>query len=157
VGMKKTVYLDSTIPSFYFEERSEFKYQREITIKWFIEESQYFDIYISEETIAELSQGNYPNKKIILDFIKEFTVLQHVSDIDNVANVYIQNFLMPNDVFGDAIHLAYASFYHIDFLLTWNCNHLANANKKKHINIINTRMELSIPELITPLELFTEK
>ncbi len=53
-------------------------------------------------------------------------------------------------------HLAYASYYKIDFLLTWNCNHLANANKKQHIRIINTRLNLPTPETITPLELFTE-
>jgi hypothetical protein len=44
----------------------------------------------------------------------------------------------------------------MDFLLTWNCQHLANANKKQHIRIINTRLNLLTPELITPLELFTE-
>jgi len=54
-------------------------------------------------------------------------------------------------------HLAYASYYKIDFLLTWNCNHLANANKNQHIRIINTRLNLPTPEIITPFELFTEK
>ncbi len=58
---------------------------------------------------------------------------------------------------GDALHLAYASFYKIDFLLTWNCNHLANANKRTHIRVINTRLNLVVPEIITPLELFSEK
>ncbi len=64
---------------------------------------------------------------------------------------------MPQDQKGDAIHLAYAPFYKIDFLLTWNCNHLANANKKRHIKIINARLDLFTPEIITPLELFTER
>ena len=63
---------------------------------------------------------------------------------------------MPKDEMGDALHLAYASFYKIDFLLTWNCNHLANANKKQHIRILNNRLNLFVPEIITPLELFTE-
>ncbi|MCK5522717.1 MAG: hypothetical protein KAI83_06230 [Thiomargarita sp.] len=42
--------------------------------------------------------------------------------------------------------MAYASFYKMDLLLTWNCNHLANANKKQHISIINTRLKLFTPE-----------
>ena len=63
---------------------------------------------------------------------------------------------MPMEEGGDAVHLAYASFYRMDFLLTWNCNHLANANKKTHIHIINARMDLFTPEIITPLELFLE-
>ena len=52
--------------------------------------------------------------------------------------------------------MVYASFYKIDFLLTWNCNHLANANKRQHIRVINTRLNLLTPEIITPLELFSE-
>ncbi len=63
---------------------------------------------------------------------------------------------MPLKLEGDAFHLAYASVYKIDFLLTWNCNHLANANKKQHIRVINTKLGLSTPEIITPLELFEE-
>jgi len=63
---------------------------------------------------------------------------------------------MPRVLKGDALHLAYASFYKMDFLLTWNCNHLANANKKQHISIINTRLKLFTPEIVTPSQLFTE-
>jgi len=43
--------------------------------------------------------------------------------------------------------------YKIDFLMTWNCKHLANANKKQQIRIINNRLGLFVPEIVTPLEL----
>ena len=48
------------------------------------------------------------------------------------------------------------SYYRMDFLLTWNCTHLANANKREHIRIINHRLGLSVPEIVTPLELISE-
>ena len=54
---------------------------------------------------------------------------------------------------GDALPLAHASFYKCNFLLTWNCNHLANANKFGHIRRVNTMLGLYIPLLVTPLEL----
>ncbi len=57
---------------------------------------------------------------------------------------------------GDARHLAFASLYQMNFLLTWNCNHLANGNKKHHIQVINARLQLPVPEILTPLELFKE-
>ena len=63
---------------------------------------------------------------------------------------------MPLVLKGDALHLAYASFFKINFLLTWNCNHLANANKRKHIEAINDNLNLATPAIITPLELFSE-
>ena len=45
---------------------------------------------------------------------------------------------MPNNHFGNALHLALASYYKCDFLLTWNCKHIANANKFQHIQNINS-------------------
>ena len=57
---------------------------------------------------------------------------------------------------GDALHVAIASYHKMDYLLTWNCNHLANANKKKHLRRLNERLRLNTPEIITPLELMDE-
>jgi len=58
---------------------------------------------------------------------------------------------MPNDPQGDALHLAIASYHKVDALLTWNCKHLANANKFDHIRRINYEIGLPTPILTTPL------
>ncbi|MCK4798081.1 MAG: type II toxin-antitoxin system VapC family toxin [Spirochaetes bacterium] len=155
--MKKDVYLDTTIPSYLFDNRESLKYPIDITKKWFENEKDNFNLWISNETIAELSEGNYPRKNEILDFISKIEVLPLEKQIIEIASIYLENYLMPQNLKGDAIHLAYASYYKIDFLLTWNCNHLANANKKQHIRIINTKLNIGIPEIITPLELFSEE
>nr|VFK57225.1 MAG: hypothetical protein BECKTC1821F_GA0114240_101552 [Candidatus Kentron sp. TC] len=73
------------------------------------------------------------------------------------SQFYVSNYLMPRTLAGDAAHLAYASYHNMEYLLTWNCNHLANANKRRHIRIINARLGLSTPEIVTPLQLFKEK
>lgn len=155
--MKKSVYLDSTIPSYYFDERESLKYPCDITRKWWKEESRSFDIFISLETLAEVNRGNYPKKEKIIEFVSRIEQLAPSEQIKQIVDYYIEHTLMPKDAQGDAVHLAYTSFYKIDFLLTWNCNHLANANKKQHIRIINARLNLFTPEIITPLELFAEK
>jgi hypothetical protein len=64
---------------------------------------------------------------------------------------------MPKDAAGDAFHLACASYHKIDYFFTWNCNHLANANKRDHILITNAKLGLFTPQIVTPLELFKEK
>lgn len=92
----------------------------------------------------------------MLKFISGIRVLPSDGKIIDIAQIYLSNYLMPLTLKGDALHLAYTSFYKIDFLLTWNCNHLANANKRKHIRVINTSLNLIVPEIITPLELFSE-
>lgn len=155
--MKKSVYFDTTIPSYKFDERESLKFLCDITRKWWDEESLNYEIFISIETIAELNRGIYPRKKEILDFARTIKQLQPVKEVKEIALYYIENRLMAKDIQGDAIHLAYASFFKIDYLLTWNCNHLANANKKQHIRIINARLNLFTPEIITPFELFTER
>jgi predicted nucleic acid-binding protein len=156
VSVKRTAYLDSTIPSYLFDERVSIKTYVEVTKRWWEEERQNFDLWISDETIAELSRGKYQHKAQIVECIAHIPVLPPDKHVTEIAQVYLENYLMPRGLTGDALHLAYASYYKMDFLLTWNGNHLANANKKQHIRIINARMSLFTPEIVTPLELFTE-
>jgi len=154
--MRKKVYLDTTIPSYLFDKRPEIKFLIDITKRWWQEESSKYLVVVSENTINELNRGNYPNKGKILEFALILNILPYTEEIVQISQAYIDNSLMPDDLEGDAMHLAYASYYKIDFLLTWNCNHLANANKKIHIRFLNTRLGLFIPEIITPMELFEE-
>jgi len=154
--MKSSVYLDTTIPSYLFDKREKIKIHIEATKKWWDQESKNFDVWISEETFNEIAEGNYPRKDEILKFVSSIPILSPERQIIDIAQIYLDNYVMPRVLKGDALHLAYASFYKIDFLLTWNCNHLANANKKQHIRIVNTRLNLATPEIVTPLELFLE-
>jgi len=69
------------------------------------------------------------------------------------VEVYIERYVMPRDPSGDAAHLALASVHKCDYLLTWNCVHLANASKVGHIRMVNTLLGLHVPQLVTPLEM----
>jgi hypothetical protein len=60
---------------------------------------------------------------------------------------------MPRDPTGDALQLALASYHKCDFLLTWNVQHLANANRFSYIRRIDALLGLFAPALVTPLEL----
>ncbi len=155
--MKEKVYIDTTIPSYYFDERESLKPFCEITRLWWDNESNNYDVLTSEAVLQELSEGNYPKKEQIIKFMSEIILLESVLELEHITSFYIENYVMPRSLIGDAVHLAYASYYKIDYLLTWNCNHLANANKRKHIKVINGRLGLSTPEIITPLELFSEE
>jgi hypothetical protein len=152
----KSVYLDATIPSHYFDNRDEIHAFVLITKKWWDTQRQYFNLYSSIFTLTELQQGDYPNKDGIISLLNGISQLEHFDEIDQIASVYIKEYVMPEGSFGDAFHLACASYHKIDYLLTWNCNHLANANKDQHIRITNAKLGLSTPRIITPLELFYE-
>ncbi len=87
--MKRTVYLDSTIPSYLFDERESLKTYIEVTKAWWEQERDNFDLWISEETIAELSTGSYPNKQQILVCVAELQVVPPSADILHIAQVYL--------------------------------------------------------------------
>ena len=155
--MKNSVYLDTTIISYLFDKRDSIKTFTDITREWWDNQRDNYDLFLSIETLAELNEGNYPYKEDSIRLAETIEVLPRIKDIVRIAEIYIDNLVMPKDIEGDAIHLAYASIYKMDFLLTWNCQHLANARKKPHIRQLNTKLKLFIPEIITPLELFEEK
>lgn len=73
--------------------------------------------------------------------------------ITDIVASCIRRKVMPADPTGDALHLAIASFHKCDFLVTWNCQHIANANKFGHIRRVNNLLGLFVPALVTPLEL----
>ena len=73
--------------------------------------------------------------------------LEVVPAVEEIVAVYMRRKLMP---LGDAYHLAVASYYGMHFLLTWNCRHLANANKVRHLQIVNGELGLAAPIITTP-------
>ena len=89
--------------------------------------------------------------------LSDFSVVTIVPEIIDIVEVYIKHKLMPRDPVGDALHLALASYHKCDFLLTWNCKNLANANKFGHIRRINGLLGLYTPNIVTPLELLEDE
>lgn len=156
--MKQTVYIETTIPSFYYESREEalFSAMRQWTREWWSNDKNNYQCFTSDAVINELEVGNHPNREKKLALLEDVGLLEINYSIQEIVEVYISNYLMPNDDLGDALHLAIASYYKMDFLLTWNCQHLANANKRAHIRRINERLKIFTPELVTPYELTGE-
>ncbi|NJN88047.1 MAG: type II toxin-antitoxin system VapC family toxin [Leptolyngbyaceae cyanobacterium SL_7_1] len=153
--MKPKVYIETSIPSFYYESRStpDMVARREWTRKWWSNARETYLLVTSLAVLDELNRGSFPGKAEAVEMISSLLFVSIESAIIEIVNVYIQQHLMPNDPIGDALHLALASYHKCDFLLTWNCRHLANANKFGHIRRVNAMLGLYIPMLVTPLEL----
>jgi predicted nucleic acid-binding protein len=154
----KSVYIETSIPSFYHETREEPEMvaRRHWTRHWWDQCASRYDLVTSEGVVAELQEGEYKTQAAAVDLVANLPQLEVVNDIADIIDVYLANHLMPKERLGDALHLALASFHKCDFLLTWNCSHIANANKFEHIRIVNTRLGLFVPALVTPMELCEE-
>ncbi len=130
--------------------------RRHWTRQWWDRCAQRYSLVTSEGVIAELEEGQYESQAEAVDLVSNLPRLEVVDDIADIIDVYLDSHLMPKQRLGDALHLALASYHKCDFLLTWNCSHIANANKFEHIRIINTRLGLFVPALVTPMELTPE-
>ena len=106
---------------------------------------------------AELEAGECPKQTEMLELLAKFPLLDLNQAVAEAVDAYIARQVMPNDPAGDALHLAAASFHRCDFLVTWNCLHIANANKIGHIRRVNGILGLGNPALVTPLELLGEE
>jgi PIN domain len=107
----------------------------------------------SEAVIDELEKGIAEHAEGRVELVAALPLLAIEPAIAQIVAAYIRHQLMPADPAGDALHLALASYHKCDFLLTWNCLHLANANKFGHIRRVNTMLGLFTPTIVTPLEL----
>jgi hypothetical protein len=156
--VRRRIYIETTIPSFYFEVRSEpeMAARRNWTREWWAAASSRDELVTSEAVLEELSAGDHPRRADCLTMVASLPLLAIESAVAETVEAYIAHQLMPRDPGGDALHLALASHYRCDFLATWNCRHLANANKFDQIRRVNGILGLFVPALVTPLELLGE-
>ena len=112
-----------------------------------------YDAYTSEAVIEELDGGSFPGKADALKLIEGLPLLDINEPIADIVENYISHHVMPNDPAGDALHLAVASFHKCDFLVTWNCRHLANAQIMRKMEEVCGRLAERMPLICTPEEL----
>ena len=153
------IYIETTIPSFYYEVRTDATLvaRRQWTREWFDAAMDRDELVTSAAVLDELERGEFPGRADAIRMVSNLTPLQISDEIVGIVREYIARQLMPADPSGDALHLAIASYYGCDFLVTWNCKHLANANKFESIAVVNGILGLEVPALVTPLELIGDK
>ena len=150
-----SVYIETTIPSFYHTLRRSPQAiaWHEQTKRWWDMHRHRYTLFTSAAVIQELADAPPERSAPRLAMLDGVPQLVIGPEVGRVVAEYLSHRLMPRDGGLDAVHAAVASFYGLDFLLTWNCLHLANANKARHLAAINTRLGLHVPMIITPYNL----
>ncbi|MDA0588150.1 MAG: type II toxin-antitoxin system VapC family toxin [Planctomycetota bacterium] len=153
------IYIETTVVSFYYNARTEPEMiaRQNWTRRWLDAALDSSDELVTSLAVeSELMAGDFPNKADMLALASRLPLLDVNDAVIEAVEAYIANHVMPNNPGGDAFHLAVASFHRCDFLVTWNCQHIANANKFGHIRRVNGILGLGNPALVTPLELLNE-
>lgn len=156
--MLPRVYVETSIPSAYVSTRTDSGslFRREITRRWWDGLRDRFEISASDNVVTELSAGLWPGQSEALELVSQIPKLAINERILDVMTTYIRERLVPDLPGGDALHLAIACVHAVDFLLTWNIRHLANRNKVGHLKVINSRLRISTPQIVTPEALWTD-
>ena len=133
--MKPKVYLETSIPSYLTARPSRDLIKaanQQITNEWWQIRNK-FDLYISQFVIQEASNGDKLAAKRRLEIIKDFSVLDVSIEAQNLAKELIDKHSIPKKAVVYAMHISISVVNGIDYLLTWNCTHIANATLRNKI------------------------
>lgn len=104
----------------------------------------------------ELADARLPKAAAAIAALDGVARLDPVDGLGDLIDCYVEHRLMPRGAGGDAAHLAICSLRGVEYLLTWNCQHIANARKFKHLAVLNARLGLAVPTIVTPPMLLGE-
>lgn len=127
-------------------------WQRE-TVDWWETQRGRFDLYISEVVVEEAGRGDESAALRRLRALEDLEVLQLDTKSVALSKALIEQGAVPRKALDDALHLAVAAVNGMEFLLTWNCRHIDNAELKPKIRSVIESQGYQCPEIATPIEL----
>jgi predicted nucleic acid-binding protein len=152
----ETVYIETTVVSYLVANQSRHLItagQQQATRDWWTRRRSSFYCMVSQETLAEAARGDTEQAARRLAALAGLPVLPIAAEAERLAADFLRTGALPPSARSDAIHLAVASFVQADYLLTWNCRHLANAQIIRRLEREAARSGWNLPTICTPLEL----
>ncbi len=152
----QTVYIESSVISYYTARRSRdliVAAHQEITLDWWEKALPSFEPFVSQIVIDEISRGDLESAQKRLNAIHNFNILEMTDKAAAIAKLYYSALNIPEKAINDAFHLALAVYHGIDYLVTWNCTHIAAGRVISIIQNINDNQGYQTPIICTPEEL----
>ncbi len=115
-----------------------------------------FDLFVSQFVLDEASKGDSEAAARRLATLEAIPLLDVTEDATVLAAELIARGGLPQQARVDALHVAVATVHGMDYLLTWNCKHIANATLRSRIEAIIRSAGFEPPVICTPLELVEE-
>ena len=156
LSMKRSVYLESTIPSYLTAAPSRdllIAAHQQVTSEWWRTRRMGFDLFVSQFVLDEISRGDADVAQKRLDAIKGISLLDITDMVLDLAAGFVALRIIPKKAGTDAVHIALAAVHRMDFLLTWNCKHIANAAIVRAVEAVCLKQGFQCPVICTPEEL----
>ncbi len=153
---KPTLYLETSVPSYYTARPSTdlvVLTHQHLTREWWENRLDSYEVYVSEVVYDEIQRGDAEAARRRVASIESFPMLDVTDETESLAMHYINELPLPESALADALHLAVTSINGLDYLVTWNCRHIARGSVKRKLPQLNTAQGLSSPTICTPEEL----
>ena len=165
--MKKLkIYLDTSIINFlYVNDSPEYRKATEVFFEEVVAKNK-IDTYISNVVIDEINKTEDKKlRDILLGTLDRYANIETLAAKDSMVHEiaflgenYINSGIIPKKKTADALHVAYATVFQMDILLSWNFRHLANINKEHKIMLLNKTIGYNYPfRMANPLEVYFEE
>jgi predicted nucleic acid-binding protein len=153
--MKSRVYLETTIPSYLTAWPSRDLVRaahQQITREWWQRRKEY-ELFVSQLVIRECQAGDREAAEARLEALEGLALLAQVEEAESLARALLDRVPLPDRATADALHIATAAVHGMDYLLTWNCTHIANAALRGRIEAVCREAGFEPPAICTPEEL----
>jgi predicted nucleic acid-binding protein len=152
----KRVYIETTVISYLTARPSSdliVAAHQQITNEWWGNLRGAFDLFVSQLVIREAGGGDPEAAGRRLQVIDTLSLLDITQEAEFVASRLLAASLVPAKAAEDALHIALAATHGMDFLLTWNCKHIANAAIREAVAGLLLAGGYKAPVICTPEEL----
>lgn len=149
MAKKLKIYLDTSVPSAYFDEKNLLR--KEITRRFWKRLEEY-EVFISSLVLEEIDDvGDEMKKKGLVTLLGGIKVLpSNEEEIKALAREYVSRGIIPVKYIEDAVHIAVASFHSMDVLISWNFEHIVKLKTKREVNAINMLLGYNQLEIVEP-------
>jgi hypothetical protein len=154
--MKPKVYIETTIISYltaWVSRDLVMAANQETTRQWWTERKEHFELYVSQAVIEEATGGDKEAARRRLETVGQIPILLITEEVKALAKLLIVQVPLAKRAQVDALHIAVAAVNGMDYLLTWNCAHIANATLRPKIESICRDNGYEPPVICTPQEL----
>lgn len=156
--MNSKVYLETTIVSYLTARPSRDivrAAEQEVTREWW-KSRETFDLYVSELVIDEAAAGDPEAAAQRLEALRGLPMLGMTRDAESLGRDLVRQAALPAKAAIDALHIALAAVHGMNYLLTWNCTHIANATMRGKIEKVCRSAGFEPSVICTPMELIEE-
>lgn len=154
-----TVYIETSIVSYLTARPSRDVVtlaRQELTREWWNNRRARHDLFTSDIVVGEANEGDDEAAQQRLDALQGIEELETTSEAEDLTSALLEKGPLPEKAAVDALHIGIAATEGIDYLLTWNCTHIANAAMRKPIEEVCRTNGVEAPIMCTPEELMEE-